>query len=61
MNKGLMIPTLIGTCLAALLPCLVMADAPSDAAADASDADAKAADAKAADAKAAEGDSGSGA
>ena len=32
MNKGLMIPTLIGTCLAALLPCLAMADAPSDAA-----------------------------
>jgi small subunit ribosomal protein S16 len=38
-----------------------VADAPNEAAADASDADAKAADAKASDAKAAEGDSGSGA
>jgi hypothetical protein len=31
-NKGLKTPILIGTCLAALLPCLAMADAPSDAA-----------------------------
>jgi len=31
-NKGLKIPALIGTCLAALLPCLAMADAPSDVA-----------------------------
>src|SRR6202011_6286800 len=31
-NKAMKIPTLIGTWLAALLPCLAMADAPSDAA-----------------------------
>ena|ERR1700681_3970395 len=31
-NKGLKTPILIGTCLAALLPCLALADAPSDAA-----------------------------
>jgi len=32
MNKGLKIPTLIGTWLAALLPCLALADAPSNVA-----------------------------
>jgi len=31
-NKGLKIPTLIGTWLAALLPCLALADAPSNVA-----------------------------
>jgi len=32
MNNGLKIPTLIGTCLAVLLPCLALADAPSNVA-----------------------------
>lgn len=33
MNKGLKYPKLIGMCVAALLPCLTLADAPSNAAA----------------------------
>ena len=33
MNKGLKTATLIGTCLAALLPCLALADPPSNMAA----------------------------